>query len=404
MTTANDLLSVARELHRGGNLADAAPLYRQVLDADPNNHIVLHLLGIVTAQLGQRDAGIDYLTRAVSLCPNDATYQNSLGEVYLTARRGAEARQCFEQALRLDPRQWAAHFNLGLLTGIDAPDEAQGHYERTIAAAPEFVPAHINLGNVLRAQGKLEDAVAAYRAALALQPNDCDALANLGRVLTSLERLDEANDALQTAIGLSYYDVSHRYRCVFIHIPKNAGTSIRRALGIVGGGHRPWRFHAQSLPQVWQQYLSFAVVRNPWDRAASAFHHARMPDSHWHRQQGTPHPDYQLLADKSFEDCLRILCEQPGRLIHEAWTDQSQWILDMQSPAKPLMVHSVLRYETLDDDFAKLCNRLHVESAELPVLNTSDRARDYRSFYNEASRKMVEQLYADDIRAFGYTF
>jgi tetratricopeptide (TPR) repeat protein len=404
MATGDDPQTIAFDFHRAGKLAEAEQLYRQILQADPRNHRVLHMLGVANSQMGQHEAGIQCISQAIVNCPTNPNYHNSLGEIYLTTRRNSEARPCFEQALRLNPSYWAAHFNLGLLTGIDLPGEAQGHYERTIALAPHYVPARINLGNVLRAQGKLEEAVAAYRDALAAQPYDNNALANLGGVLTELGRVAEANEVLQTVVGLTYSDISHRHRCIFIHIPKNAGTSIRDALHLVGGGHRPWHYHAKNLPHIWQQYVSFGIIRNPWDRAVSAYHHARMPESFWHDQRLIPHPDYRILADKSFEECLSILCRQPGRLSHASWLDQSQWIVDAKSPNKTVMVETVLRYETLADDFAKLCDRLSIDCDALPTLNTSGRSQDYRSQYNEQTKAMVEQLYAEDIRMFGYTF
>ncbi len=404
MATVDDQLAIALDFHHAGRLAEAEQLYRQILTADPRQHGALHMLGVVCAQSGRREMAIQTITQAIAICPTDPSYHNSLGEALRATGRVSEARACYEAALKVDPSFAPAHFNLGLLVGIDWPSEAQRHYERTLTLAPEYTPTRVNLGNVLRAQGKREQAVAAYRDALAAQPNDTDALANLGAVLTELGQLDESNEILEQVVALFYHDISHRYRCIFIHIPKNAGTSIRSALGLRGGGHRPWRYHATGQPQIWRQYTSFAVVRNPWDRAVSAYHHATMQDSHWHKRQSLSHPDYRVLADKSFEECLSILCHQPGRLSHESWLDQTHWIVDAESPEGTIMVETLLRYETLADDFAKLCRRLRIDCDALPTLNRSQRSQDYRSHYTEQTRKMVEQLYAADIRTFGYSF
>jgi cytochrome c-type biogenesis protein CcmH/NrfG len=48
-------------------------------------------------------------------------------------------------------------------------------FRRVIAGAPDYAPAHSNLGNVLFAQGKLAEAEAAYRRARAIRPDMLDA-------------------------------------------------------------------------------------------------------------------------------------------------------------------------------------------------------------------------------------
>ena len=56
-------------------------------------------------------------------------------------------------------------------------------------------------------------------------------------------------------------------KCVLIHIPKNAGTSIRR--GFFDGEYEgPVQ---GSIPEEWMQYFRFAFVRNPYDRLISAW-------------------------------------------------------------------------------------------------------------------------------------
>ena len=52
--------------------------------------------------------------------------------------------------------------------------------------------AHNNLGNALRDQGKLEEAVACYHTALNLQPDYAQAEYNLGNVLRDQGKPEEA--------------------------------------------------------------------------------------------------------------------------------------------------------------------------------------------------------------------
>ena len=73
---------------------------------------------------------------------------------------------------------------------------------KSIALAPYDPESHNNLGNTLRALGKLSEADAAYRQAANLNPNYGDAFSNLALVLRDLDRLGEAEISLHRAISL----------------------------------------------------------------------------------------------------------------------------------------------------------------------------------------------------------
>ena len=60
------------------------------------------------------------------------------------------------------------------------------------------------------------------------------------------------------------------------------------------------------------------------------------------------------------------------------------------------------RFETLEEDFATVANKLGIKAA-LPHINQS-RAKAYQDFYTEKSLAVVEQLYAQDIAEFDYRF
>jgi hypothetical protein len=59
-------------------------------------------------------------------------------------------------------------------------------------------------------------------------------------------------------------------------------------------------------------------------------------------------------------------------------------------------------YETLAEDFAKVCAKLNIK-AELPHANVSDH-RDYRTYYTAETREFVAKQFRRDIEMFGYDF
>jgi hypothetical protein len=66
----------------------------------------------------------------------------------------------------------------------------------------------------------------------------------------------------------------------------------------------------------------------------------------------------------------------------------------------------VMRFESLDEDFASLLRRVgHDRPVHLEQVNvTEGRDRDYRRYYTAAARRTVERVWADDLARFGYRF
>ena len=74
---------------------------------------------------------------------------------------------------------------------------------------------------------------------------------------------------------------SHKYKLVFFHIPKCAGVSVRRAIGIDKKSHNfPFKnvstglaidVRAQTDDEIYNSYHKFSIVRNPYERMVSLY-------------------------------------------------------------------------------------------------------------------------------------
>jgi len=75
-------------------------------------------------------------------------------------------------------------------------------FPRHPASNPIYAAAYYNLGNVLRDQEKLDEAIAAFSAAARLNPRDAMALNNLANALKKQGKVPESVDAYSSSIAL----------------------------------------------------------------------------------------------------------------------------------------------------------------------------------------------------------
>lgn len=188
------------------------------------------------------------------------------------------------------------------------------------------------------------------------------------------------------------------YRCLFIHVPKTAGTSICQALfgGITGHDslRRLWLFYS---PEEFDQYFKFAFVRNPWERLVSAYVYFLQDGGNPYRQNWACR-QFGHFADfdefvKHWVPLRAMRSEKPH------FHTQSSFV----TLGGRVGVDFLGRMENLEEDFATIARRLGREVA-LPRMNVSPRDRPYRDFYTTASRQIVAEIYAEDIERFGYRF
>ena len=201
MPTVAEALDLAVKQHQSGNVQEAESLYRQVLQADPKNHVALHLLGVVAFQAGKGEQACHYILESLRIHPDYAEGFSNLGLVFMHLGRLEDAVTSLKQAVRLNPRYAEAHNNLGLaLQRVGKLGDAKNHWKKAIRINPECAEAHHNLGAALQQQGRLKDAVTSLKDALRVRPNYPEAYNTLGLALRMQGKLGEAVAAWETAV------------------------------------------------------------------------------------------------------------------------------------------------------------------------------------------------------------
>lgn len=138
-------LQSAIEHHRAGRLGEARAICQQLLQAKPDHHRALHLLGLIAEQQGNCQGALELLKRAVQISPSNAACYHNLGSVYNSLKRPDDALACYEKALALQPNDAETINNLGHTHkdhgNIDA---ARASYLQAIAIRPDYVEAYNN--------------------------------------------------------------------------------------------------------------------------------------------------------------------------------------------------------------------------------------------------------------------
>lgn len=212
-------------------------------------------------------------------------------------------------------------------------------------------------------------------------------------------------------------------RKIFIHIPKNAGMTIRKspllATKIIPAGpenHKSRKYTAdvkakmdslgdhhgfeharwRDLSDTAKSYPAFAVVRNPWDRVVSRYFFAKKVI------EVEKKVDPRYAAVSSFEAFL----EERHKWGHEEYMWHRAvrgWYpaFDHVSDESGIIKCDILRFEHLNDDLCKYFNLVEMSKARnVTALNSGS----YKDLYTDKTIQIIADWYQKDIETFGYDF
>ncbi len=224
--------------------------------------------------------------------------------------------------------------------------------------------------------------------------------------------------------------ISHEHKCIFIHIPKCAGTSVEKVLGhfegFVGSSgkqdHRALRTitkpnlsiaclknkdniltylrgvkyhkkqvanpknHTRVTQKEFDEYFKFSIVRNPWARAFSWYRNVMRDESHRIR--------HDVTSETTFSDFLNV---HAGKWMLRP---QTYWL---KNYAGEIDLDYIGRFEELPEVLEKIRSRLDLGDVTFPH-EISGSGEDYKTHYDSKSIKLIENTYSEDIELFGYSF
>lgn len=223
--------------------------------------------------------------------------------------------------------------------------------------------------------------------------------------------------------------ISHQHKCIFIHIPKCAGTSIEKALGHLDGhsgrggqdhrsiselentfssegalslkdkldkvlGRGRFKIRKGANPNnlltvtksQYHDYFKFTIIRNPWARYYSLYRNI-MRDEQKLKRRNYP-------SDLSFSGFLHHQTEN-GLL-----KPQTYWLKSLDGS---INFDFIGRFENLREDFEKACVIMGINGIELPHI-VKGTGESYQSAYDTQTIAIVAKTCHEEIELFGYSF
>ena len=222
-----------------GRPAEAAALYRRVIDAAPDATASADAYDGLAAILqdgGQVDEAIAASTMAVRL-RGDADDAYRLGYTLEQMNRPSDATAAYALAAEFRPDFAEAHAKIGtylMRKGQNA--EAAERYQTAAHVGPSIAEIHCNLASARRLAGDEDGALKAARRAIELKPDLAAAHNVLGSILQDRRRPAEALAAFQRAIQLNpeLVDAYNNIGGIMERIgrPADAATAYERAVAM----------------------------------------------------------------------------------------------------------------------------------------------------------------------------
>jgi len=109
----------------------------------------------------------------------------------------------YRHALRINPEDAQTHDHLGqVLQAQGMVEDAIHHYRQALEFRPAYAETHSNLATAMAQQGHTEEAIGHYSRALKIKPDLLEAHYNLGGALLSMGRTRQAIASFQRAIQI----------------------------------------------------------------------------------------------------------------------------------------------------------------------------------------------------------
>ncbi len=193
----------ANDLLQSGKAAEAAQIYRHMLEERPNSAWTTYNLALALEAMNDAKGAEDALRKAIAIDPKLAVTRAELGQLELAGSNLQSAQKWLKSALALDPELVEARGNLAMIYARKGNlISAEELLRQTLEDDPRYEEGYLNLGLILAQQNRKSEAEKELDKAVALAPHDPATLSTVGKAKIKLGKLSEGIALLQKVVNL----------------------------------------------------------------------------------------------------------------------------------------------------------------------------------------------------------
>lgn len=188
------------------------------------------------------------------------------------------------------------------------------------------------------------------------------------------------------------------YKFIYVGVPKTGTTSIEshiktkyKIIPHCHKKHAPICLHNEK----YLDYFKFGFVRNPWDWVVSWYLYATDEFQRPVRDQ------MSLKAWLYKENNCSDYIPKTVRCCYQPLVPQYKFLCNDQGD---LMMDFVGRFENLQYDFDRACERAGIFKCKLEFKNKTQISRSYVDYYDSETKELVSNLFEKDVDLFKYSF
>jgi tetratricopeptide (TPR) repeat protein len=193
----------ANDLLQSGKPAEAAQIYRHMIDQKPDSAHTTYNLALALEALNNTAGAEGTLRKAIQIDPKLAIARAELGRLELAGGNLNSAQKWLESALDLAPELAEARGNMAMLEARKGNlVAAELLLHQTLADNPNYMQGYLDLGLILARQSRKPEANMELDKAVALAPHDPVILSTAGKAKLQMGESSEGIGLLRKVVDL----------------------------------------------------------------------------------------------------------------------------------------------------------------------------------------------------------